>query len=286
MSKTFTKEDVILNKKEAIKSLNKLLEYYINDSTGNHLKKANLISYWLKDFVQYIQFEEKFDPVKNIAYKRGNIVKVNFGFNVGSEYGGLHYAIVLDNHNSHNSPVITLIPLTSIKDAKIVHPNNVELGNELYRSLKLKYDTISKSLKDEKIEISRTLDTFDKFLSIIKEISDELQYSDEYSDENSEEYERKIADAVNYIHHAKELQLIWQEKSRHNSEEQEYLDKIGKEIAQMKEGSIALVNQITTVSKMRIFDPKTAKGVLSGISLSKEGMQKINDKMKELYIFN
>ena len=53
----------------------------------------------------------------------------------------------------------------------------------------------------------------------------------------------------------------------------------------MKEGSIALVNQITTVSKMRIFDPRNLKGVLAGISLSEENMEKINQKVKELYIF-
>lgn len=39
MGKEFTKEDVIINKKEAIKSLNKLLEFYINDPNGQHLKK-------------------------------------------------------------------------------------------------------------------------------------------------------------------------------------------------------------------------------------------------------
>ena len=72
---------------------------------------------------------------------------------------------------------------------------------------------------------------------------------------------------------------------RHNSEQQENLEKIGLEISRMKEGSIALVNQITTVSKMRIFDPRNIKGVLAGISLSEENMDKINQKMKELYIF-
>lgn len=36
MSKEFTKEDVIKNKKEAIKSLNQMLEFFINDSTGKH----------------------------------------------------------------------------------------------------------------------------------------------------------------------------------------------------------------------------------------------------------
>lgn len=154
MSKEFTKEDVIQNKKEAIKCLNKMLESFINDSSGRHLKKANLISYWLKDYVNLINFEEKFEPTKNIAYKRGNIVKLNFGFNVGSEYGGLHYGVVLDNRNSHNSPVLTVIPLTSVKDGKTIHSNSVELGNEIYRSLKLKYDTISKTLKSEQTEIN------------------------------------------------------------------------------------------------------------------------------------
>ena len=81
------------------------------------------------------------------------------------------------------------------------------------------------------------------------------------------------------------MQHIWEEKEQHNKEQQEYLDKIGLEISRMKEGSIALVNQITTISKIRIFDPRNLKGVLSGISLSEENMEKINKKMKKLYIF-
>lgn len=47
MSKELTKESVIQNKKESIKTLNKMLEFFINDPTGKHLKKANLISYWI-----------------------------------------------------------------------------------------------------------------------------------------------------------------------------------------------------------------------------------------------
>lgn len=153
VGKDFTKEEIIQNKKDAIKALNKMLEYFINDSNEKHLKKANLISFWLKDYIQMIEFEEKFVPSKNIAYKRGNIVKLNFGFNIGCEYGGFHYGIVLDNKNDRNSPVITVIPLTSIKNGKVIHSNSVDLGNEIYRSLKLKYDTISKTLKEEQEDI-------------------------------------------------------------------------------------------------------------------------------------
>lgn len=281
MSKEFTKEDVIQNKKEAIKCLNKMLESFINDSSGRHLKKANLISYWLKDYVNLINFEEKFEPTKNIAYKRGNIVKLNFGFNVGSEYGGLHYGVVLDNRNSHNSPVLTVIPLTSVKDGKTIHSNSVELGNEIYRSLKLKYDTISKTLKSEQTEINLTLQLFSRLLTMSENIMEEVNSCEQGSDE----YSQKLSTAHQYRGAASKLKDIWEEKQKHNEEEQEYLDKIGAEISQMKEGSIALVNQITTVSKMRIFDPRNLKGVLAGISLSEQNMDKINQKVKELYVF-
>ena len=47
------KENVIKNKNEAIRLLNNYLDTCI--STDNkHLKKANLISYWLKDYIRYI----------------------------------------------------------------------------------------------------------------------------------------------------------------------------------------------------------------------------------------
>lgn len=170
MSKDFTKEDVISNKKAAIKALNNLLEHYINDPSGNHLKKANLISYWLKDYVRFINFEEQFDPKRNISYKRGNIVKLNFGFNIGSEYGGLHYGVVLDNHNAQSSPVITVIPLTSVKDNGPIHNNNVELGNELYRLLKIKYDTINQTLKEEQEEILTTIQAFSALVSLTDDV--------------------------------------------------------------------------------------------------------------------
>lgn len=281
MSKEFTKEDVIQNKKESIKALNKLLEIYINDPSMKHLKKAHLISYWIKDYVNYINFEEKFDPVRNIAYKRGNVVKINFGFNVGSEYGGLHYGIVLDNKNSHNSPVLTVIPLTSVKNNKPTHNNSVELGNEIYRSLKLKYDTILKSLKDEQHEITTTLTALTSLIEISSKALDDA----EEFDKDSVEYSQKLNIAEKYINDAAKLKDVWTHKRKHNHEEQESLIKIGTEISQMKEGSIALVNQITTVSKMRIFDPRNLKGVLAGISISEEGMEKINQKVKELYVF-
>ena len=281
MSKEFTKEDVIQNKKEAIKSLNKMLEFLINDPTGNHLKKANLLSYWIKNYVRMINFEEEFDPTRNISYKRGNIVKVDFGFNIGAEYGGLHYGIVLDVKNSHHSPVVTVIPLTSAKNEKETHENNVELGNELYRLLKLKYDTISKALKEEQDEIEKELALFESIVKLARATIDELKTCETGTDD----FKKKLDDTQKYFDISTNLEKTWKEKEKHNVEQQEYLDKIGYEISNMKEGSIALVNQITTISKIRIFDPRNLKGVLAGVSLSEENMEKINQKVKDLYVF-
>ena len=280
MSKEFTKEDVIQNKKSSIRSLNNLLEGFINDSSEQHLKKAHLISYWIKDYVRMISFEENFEPTRNIAYKRGNIVKLNFGFNIGNEYGGLHYGIVLDNKNAHNSPVVTVIPLTSQKDNKEIHANSVDLGNEIYRSLKIKYDTISKALKDEQEEILSAQKAFTVLVDLAGESLEKYKQSDD-----KDTCQAELQKAEKYLEATKKLEQLWQDKEAHNKAQQEYLDKIGLEISRMKEGSIALVNQITTISKMRIFDPRNIRGVLSGVSLSEENTEKINQKIKDLYVF-
>lgn len=280
MKDSLNKESVISNKKTAIQKLNKLLERYINDPSGSHLKKANLISYWLKDYVRYLDFEEKFNPKRNIAYKRGNIVKVNFGFNLGAEYGGLHYGIVLDNKNDHSSSVVTVIPLTSAKENQKVHKNSVSIGNEIYRLLKIKYDTILKQLKAEEEEIYITKEAILALLEISRTKLDESKRLD-YGDARW----KKLLEVKAHMNHTDDLEATWREKEKHNQEAQQYLEKIGEEIKGMKKGSIALVNQITTVSKMRIVDPKTSHGVLSGLSLSAENMDKINEKIKELFVF-
>lgn len=281
LSKELTKELVIDNKKDAIKKLNKLLENYINDPSEKHLKKANLISYWVKDFTNYINKEESFEPTRNIAYKRGNVVKLNFGFNVGSEYGGLHYAIVLDIDNAHNSPVVTVIPLTSAKDDKEIHDNSVFLGNEIYRMLKLKHDTLQQKVHAEMEkdgEILSAIDTLIDFSQI--KLGEALSLTD-----GSPEQDKVLASTQASLDLVDAMRTKYEEKQKERLAELEYLDKIRHEISRMKEGSVALVNQITTVSKMRIFDPKNTLGVLSGVSLSAEGMEKINEKVKKLYTF-
>ena len=66
----------------------------------------------------------------------------------------------------------------------------------------------------------------------------------------------------------------------------ELAEKINKEVQKMKYGSIAIINQIRVISKQRIYDPKKESDILSGIKLSNENLDLIDDKMKKMFIKN
>lgn len=51
----------------------------------------------------YLQKEIDFAPKSLKAYKQREIILVDFGFNVGSEFGGRHYAVVLEKDNKRLS---------------------------------------------------------------------------------------------------------------------------------------------------------------------------------------
>ena len=89
-----------------------------------------------------VGFEKSFVPAKLKYYKRGDIVLAHFGFNVGSELGGTHYAVVVENDNNNASNTLVVVPLSSLADGKTesdLHRSEVYLGNVLPDSDKLSY---------------------------------------------------------------------------------------------------------------------------------------------------
>ncbi|MBR2674322.1 MAG: type II toxin-antitoxin system PemK/MazF family toxin [Mogibacterium sp.] len=62
------------------------------------------------------------------------------------------------------------------------------------------------------------------------------------------------------------------------------LETLRANILKMKEGSIALVKQVVTISKMRIYDPMYQHHVLYGIRLSPTTISVIDEKFCELFI--
>lgn len=56
------------------------------------------------------------------------------------------------------------------------------------------------------------------------------------------------------------------------------------EINSMKEGSIALISQITSISKMRIMKPCRTTDALSNVCLNSETLNKIDSRISSLYL--
>ena len=111
----------------ATKQLKKLMYSYLdNPETAS---KADKLAYWLEDYNRLLSFEDNFNPMFLKKYKRGDILKVNLGYNIGNEEGGLHYCVVVDKNNARSSGIITVVPLTSYK-GKNLHFSSVPLGNE------------------------------------------------------------------------------------------------------------------------------------------------------------
>lgn len=235
-----TKEvsDIAMHKDVALQKLNTLMTTYIKNP--NLISNADKLAYWIEDYCRLLNFEKKFKPYMLKTYKRGDVIKVNLGYNVGNEEGGLHYCIVVDKNNSKSSGIVTVIPLTSDK-GKPLHFSEVFLGNEIYTNFINKYSSIQLSLTSHINNISK------------------------YRKEDSPSIE-----AVNEIIETLDLLKTWA--------------KIENEIAKMKSGSIALVSQITTISKQRIYDPQKTGDILSGLRISDESLDLINKKIKQLFI--
>ncbi|GAA3251736.1 hypothetical protein GCM10017706_26130 [Lactococcus lactis subsp. hordniae] len=66
--------------------------------------------------------------------------------------------------------------------------------------------------------------------------------------------------------------------------ELDYTKRVINEINKMKKGSIVLMGQITTISKMRIYDPKNKFDVLNGVRVSNDILDKIDNKLHDFYL--
>lgn len=62
------------------------------------------------------------------------------------------------------------------------------------------------------------------------------------------------------------------------------LDKTMRKLQTLKHGSVAVLNQIRTVSKMRVSDPTDMYDILYGIKLSSKALDMMDDKIRELYL--
>ncbi len=143
--------DKILNKNDLIVNIDKVFAQFKDTIVNNlRLEIAEKLLYWLNSWsAYYLKNEDSFNYLNLIRYKKGCVVEVDLGFKVGSEQGGLHYAIVLDNQNDKSSKVLMVIPLESLPEGK--SPNNI---NEKYEVF-LGYGIFKEDIEKTKLEIAK-----------------------------------------------------------------------------------------------------------------------------------
>lgn len=127
-----------VNMQNLLNDVNSKLQDLVNDTDNNNAKDVKRTKNYLSalsEHIDSIKRERNFvlSEEQKSMIKRGNIVWVDFGFNIGSEFGGRHPAIILRTFNG--SDTITVIPLDSSPiDQKILNKRKtkgywVEISN-------------------------------------------------------------------------------------------------------------------------------------------------------------
>lgn len=159
-------------------------------------------------------------------------MKIHLGYNVGSEQGGLHYALVIDNNNDKTSNVITIIPLRSLKENE--KPEVIDSRFELYLGEAL--------------------------------LTDKILYVEEQLKDYNESFKKLSPEAKDYILYTRKKQ------------------KATKELDNLKKGSVAIVSQVRTISKLRIYEPIKSFHSLSKFVLASEKLEAIDEILKKLFV--
>lgn len=90
-------------------------------------KPQRIYIQWLPRHNTFLKTEKTYDYSKHPVYKRGMVINVDFGFNVGAEYGGYHWAVVVQN-DAKSAQTVVVVPLSSVKPGQTTHPKDAFLG--------------------------------------------------------------------------------------------------------------------------------------------------------------
>lgn len=98
------------------------------------VQKSNYPKYlkldeWLEKESNIFEDETKGTSYNYLKYKRVQLIKVDFGINIGTEISHTHYAIVLNSDDTIRNDNITVLPLTSKSGYKRINLGNIVMDN-------------------------------------------------------------------------------------------------------------------------------------------------------------
>lgn len=110
--------------RDFITAINVLKESFLS----RPFKEFYILQKWLLDWSKYLLREKAFNPSPLPHYKQGDVIRVDFGWRIGREFGGIHFAIVIEKNNNPTNPMIFLVPMSSYIPGEKIHFNNIDLG--------------------------------------------------------------------------------------------------------------------------------------------------------------
>lgn len=297
MGSNRTNQEIAIYTATIIQELEDYL-HHLQRMNDEESKRSDKIAQWIENWVKYLKLEKVFNSRSIPALKRGSIVYADFGFNVGREYGGLHYAIVLNRTDARSNHLLHVLPLTSVKettDMSNLKYFQFPIGDEVFQLLKneatqkiieltklyKRFSNKDAELRERAVIVESLIDDNIKAFEVIKN----LPASDR--DDSFLEQIRTINKNIDFTN--AEADKIKQELKDNTAllseldEKIEYANKFILKIKNMNKDSIVLLNQVTTISKMRLYDPKNNKSILNGIVLSNNTMNKIDEALKNIF---
>lgn len=181
------------------------------------------------------------------TYKRGTVVMVDFGVNIGNEMSNRHFGIVLNKTDNKKNGIMTVLPLSSKSS-----PHYLKLNDELFNII----------VED----IGEKLDSLLSELNEVEKVLEESNLNDKKS--ITEADTSKIETVRKYL----------LEKLAAASDKQKKLEDILKVYAKYNKDTYVCTKNIQTLSKLRVFkineyDPS------GSMRISKSTMERIDSEI-------
>jgi len=223
----------------------------LNFISQNTPEKFRKLDNWLNTYLDYIPLENKDTEKIFPNIKRGQILYVNFGYNVLSEFRYIHYCVALHNSPRLN-PKITVVPITSKP-----HPHQLAINYELANNL----ETI---IRDKERS---------KFWRPFRRLYPELQARGFTAISPAiGSYDTVFTNCTAFINQA--MKYLSEDDIKLKNTLKEILvslknfDDFYKSAPKLLQSSYLKVEDITTISKARIIYPKTKTHPLYQLKLS------------------
>ncbi|CAH1857563.1 type II toxin-antitoxin system PemK/MazF family toxin [Convivina intestini] len=290
--------------------LHKFNEVYFSDNTSFKMKH---LPYWMNNYGHYLDKEINHKlPKFYRKFRQGTIVMIDFGVRVGSEMSCGHFGVVINNNDDKNKRNITVVPLSSKHK-----PGYVRLDNALFTA---SYEMINQKLEDLIHRTIKYQNEYISIDNLGKEIISDIEnYIDSPSNEEKSIISKIYSDYLS-IDHVEDKESLYsklffineQINSLDDITEYKFMvnisvrisqyitkidnnldqlskiekdikgsEKLSNQIKKYEGNSFADVNNITTVSKLKV-NKFSEFNISENISLPDEYIKKIKKKIKEI----